>query len=177
MQLINKQTQTFTKANINAESVVNSIVSEPKKEFTSNQTKFKMCVYWSHKEDGTPYSVYEKQRRMNRKYIPSYDYTQGPNQYNITDHRAGLQKLLQKMENQKKHIEKAIIFMNDYKNGLELRIGEFPGGEFDEGKFVSPIFTPRNEKGHRYVSHLEREALQVDTMRTQNFNYKKLNNK
>lgn len=147
-------------------------MNDSKKIFTTNRTKFKLVIYWNLKPDGTPYSVFEKQRRMNRKYIYSYDYTDVGG-YNTTDHRLAMNKLLDKMKRQKDAIDKAFLIMNDWENNKELTIGDFPNGDKEQGNFVHPCFSKPNEKGHRYVHSLPREPLRIDEMREQTLIYKK----
>ncbi len=147
-------------------------MNDTKKIFTTNQSKFKLVVYWSHKPCGTPYSVFEMQMNYNRKYINSYDYN-GVKGFNVTDHKLALQKLLKKMEIDKAKIIKAFLIMNDYTNRKELTIGKFPKGDISIGDFIQPQFLNPNEKGHVYVHGLPCEPLRIDDMRIQNFDYRK----
>lgn len=138
------------------------------KTHDTNQKKFKMVFYWKYKADGTPYSFIEIQRKMNRKYSDSYDYTQGAENKNITNHRLAWRKMLQMLETHKGKYFKAILIMNDWQNNKEITIGVFTTNILELCNYIEPIFTAPNAKGHVYVDFLPREPLRIDEMRAQN---------
>lgn len=141
---------------------------EKKKFFKTNQTKFKLVVYWSHREDGTPYSVQEIQARYNRKYIASYDYVPAADNKTRTDHELAMVKLLKTMKLYKNNIIKCYLIMNDWQKMQEITIGYFPRGDYDLGNMVYPVFTKPCAKGHRYVDFLPLEPIRIDMMRVEN---------
>lgn len=108
----------------------------PKKTDT---TVFKLCVWYSHKLDGTPYSYLEKQDNKNRKYHDSYDFVLSSDGW-VTRNDLALNKLLNYLEQNKAKILNALLFCNDKMQKKQYLIGKFSQNE-TFNLFIMPKFT------------------------------------
>ncbi len=128
------------------------ILPQPK-VYQSDQTRFKLCVYYSHKPDGVPYSVVEKNLKKHRKYHDSYDYVHTAQGKTVTREDLAFNKLLHHVEQYKAHIESALLFVNDFAEGKQLLIAKFFKDEH-RSIFIMPFFSHDELIGHVYYSHL-----------------------
>ena len=103
------------------------------KTYTKDKTAFKLCVYYSHRSNGTAYNIAEISRKEHRKYHDSIDYINTTNGW-LTRHDLAYNKLINHL---KKHRDKI---------------------EFDEQ--VIPQFF-KNTDGGIYVNGLNQSPLET----------------
>lgn len=136
------------------------------KQFETDNTKFKLCVYYHVKPDLTVYSHVEKIQKRHRKYHDSYDYVNVTGGKTITRHDMALNKLLHHLEQYKERIEFALLYMNDFANGEQHLIGKFFRDEV-RSIFVMPEFSPDSYGvGHVLVSGLQSKPLETTKLQS-----------
>ncbi len=134
------------------------------KNYQSDCTRFKLCIYYSHKPDGTPYNVIERNMKKHRKYHDSYDYIHSTAGKTVTREDYGYNKLLIFLEQHKAHIEFGLLFVNDFVNQKQHLIGKFFKDE-NRTQLVQPMFT--NDEygiGHVYFHDLHAPALETSNL-------------
>lgn len=100
------------------------------KKHIANTTKFKLCVFFSHRACGTPYTQFEKSINANRKYVDSYDYVHMEGGKTITRHDLAYMKLIKFVDQHWGTIDVCILFMNDFENKLEIKFGYWDKKDF-----------------------------------------------
>ena len=92
---------------------------------TTNQTRIKIVCYYSHRKDGTPYSIFEIRNKTNRRYhdIYSHKYTTGRRAV-VRDDLA-LTKAIRHLELHKDKIFTFLLFANNWNKKEELLIGKY----------------------------------------------------
>lgn len=125
-------------------------------------TKFKLCVWYEKKLSGEYFTQWEKSQNKNRKYHDSIDFilTIGGN---VTRHDEAYNKLLHHLEKWESHIERALMYMNDFTNDKQYLIGKF---EKDKTKtfIVQPEFTHYKKMFYQekiVFSKLEHEVYEI----------------
>lgn len=114
----------------------------------TDTTKFKLCVYYSHKSNGQPYSYLDIQLRKNRKYHDSIDWILTPSG-NVTRHDLAFNKLINHIDKWQKNIYSALLFVNDFASGEQLLIGKFHiNNEFNQ--LIHPTFEEYENKSVFY---------------------------
>lgn len=95
------------------------------KTYTTNQTRVKLICYYSHRKDGTPYSIYEIQRGQNRRAHDIYEgkYTDGKKFVIRED--LSIQKALRHIEIHEQKIISALIIVNNWKKEEEQTLGKY----------------------------------------------------
>ncbi|MGZ3931740.1 MAG: hypothetical protein ACXVP0_10305, partial [Bacteroidia bacterium] len=101
------------------------ILTPNTKMYLSNSTKFTLCVYFDYKKNGAPWAHHEKELRLNRKYIDSYDYSPTADGRTLTNHYDGFWKLVTYANRNMKHIGSAILYCNDHAEQLQYEVGRF----------------------------------------------------
>lgn len=114
------------------------------KKNQSDRTAFKLCVYYSHKPTGIPYTYIETGLKKNRKYHDSHDFILSGNGY-VTRHDLALNKLLTHLEKHKDKITQALLFANDHVNKKQYLIGQFGKNE-EFNRFIQPEFISYDNK-------------------------------
>lgn len=139
----------------------------PPKIFVSDSTKFKLCVYYSHKPDGSPYSVIDKNLKKHRKYHDSYDYVHTTNGKTVTRHDLSFNKLLHHVEKYKSHIEFALMYVNDFVKGEQHLLAKFFKDE-ERSIFIMPLFvTDELGIGHVYFDRLSASPIETSYINVQ----------
>lgn len=141
----------------------NKIIKQPK-AYISDNTRFKLCVYYSHKPCGTPYSVMEQAMKKHRKYHDSYDYVPIKGGRTVTREDMAFNKLLHHVEQYKAHIEFALLYVNNFQMGEQYLIGKFFKDE-NRSVFVMPNFRECDlGTGHCYFDGLQSSPIEVSTI-------------
>lgn len=125
-----------------------------KKTYLSDNTKFKIVAYWNVKPNGQYWTIAEKNLRMHRKYIDSYDYHTTKEGRTITRHDEAFYKLLVFAEKNISKAEKMLIYMNNLADEKQYLIGSLVNDK-DNCKLIIPVF--KNDSlgiGHVYVDNL-----------------------
>jgi hypothetical protein len=134
-----------------------------KRAHTTNTTRVKIVCYYSHRSDGTPYSIYEMQRSMNRKAHDIYEFIYSENKKAIVREDLSIKKAKRHLEKHKEKIISALIFVNDWKTKQECMIGKY---HRDYGmQYKDPEFTEADFDGNIYIKKIH--SLQRDELRTQ----------
>lgn len=141
--------------------------AKTKETFTTSSKKFKLVIYYSHRQDGTPYSIGEIKAKFNRKYTDSYDYETGAGGKTRTNHYLAVKKLLNYVEQNKANIYKALLIVNDWEKNQEHTIGVFPRGSIELGNFIEPLWN-KDDKGNILYNGLPLLPLRTDVMRKEN---------
>lgn len=138
----------------------NKIEKKPK-TYVSDTTKFKLCVYYSHKPDGVPYNIREINMKKHRHYHDSYDYVHTTGGKTVTRHDLAFNKLLHVIEEYKNHISFALLFVNDFVEGKQHLIGKF-FKDPNRSIFIQPQFTPDSIGiGHIYYDGLTASPIET----------------
>lgn len=131
------------------------------KYYEANSTKFKLCCYYSIRQNGVPYNHVEKIQKKHRKYHDSYDYINVTGGKTITRHDMALNKLLHHLETYKERIEFALLYMNDFTTDEQHLIGKFFKDE-SRSIFVMPSFSEDSYGvGHVLCSGLQSTPLET----------------
>jgi hypothetical protein len=128
------------------------------KTFTKDKTAFKLCVYYSHRSNGTAYNIAEITRKDHRKYHDSIDYINTANGW-LTRHDLAYQKLINHLKKHRDKIFSALLYCNNHKAGKQYLIAKFNRNvEFDEQ--VIPQFF-KNTDGSIQVNGLNQAPLET----------------
>ena len=139
------------------------IIKSPK-AYTSDNTRFKLCVYYSHKPDGVPYSQLERSQKKHRKYHDSYDYQPIAGGRTVTREDMAFNKLLHHVEEYKAHIEFALLYVNNFQTGEQYLIAKF-FKDPNRSVFVAPNFRECDlGTGHCYFDGLQSSPIEVSTI-------------
>lgn len=125
--------------------------------------KFKLICYYNQKKDGTFFSIAEKQAKKHRRPIPSIDIYNGIGGVVRTDHEIAYNTLLTYCLQNAARLEKAMLIVSDYVEGLELTILMFNPQLIYASQSVTPVFKDFN--GGRVYDGLDGAPLRVDQMR------------
>lgn len=137
----------------------------PKSPHKADQTKFKLCVWYNYKPDGTPYSIIEKNNNRNRKYHDSIDFvpTQTPTGIEYaTRHDLAFEKLFNHLTYYSSKIDKALMFVNDFMREEQLLIINWHS-DINRTKFVNPLFKQLN--GQIFFEGLSCQPLRIDKLK------------
>lgn len=146
---------------MSAENLLPKKIQQQEKKYVSDRTRFKLCVYYSHKPCGTPYSVIEKNFKKHRKYHDSYDYVPIKGGKTVTREDMAFNKLLHHVEHYKAYIEFALLYVNNFSDGKQYLIGKFFKDE-QRSQFVMPNFKEDSLGiGHCYFDGLQASPLEV----------------
>lgn len=136
------------------------------KTHTPNTTTFKLVCFYSHKPDGSPYSIAEKQTNRNRKYHDSYDFVHTKQQVTITRHDLAFLKLVEHVDKHWRKIDTCMLFYNDFQNRKEVKIGQWYKSDFDKTQLMQPIYDKRGI--HVHCIGIEGGGIQTYELRTAN---------
>jgi len=142
------------------------------KTYVSDSTKFKLCVYYSHKPNGVPYSIVEINTKRHRHYHDSKDYKHTTSGKTVTRHDEAFNKLLRHVKKHEGHIISALLFVNDFIEGKQHLIGKFFPKDADRDDFVMPVFT-EDELGMGHIYYAGLTASPIETTDIQTFILKK----
>lgn len=144
----------------------NEKILPKQKVYQTDQHRFKLCVYYSHKPCGTPYSVIEKNLKKHRKYHDGeFDYVHTTEGRTVTREDLAFNKLLKHLELHKAHIDSALLFVNDFAEQKQHLIGKFFRDE-NRSIFIQPIFMQDEMIGHVYFSHLPKSPIETTQLRS-----------
>lgn len=143
------------------------------KKYLSDNTKFKICAYWNRKPDGSYWMQHEKDLRLHRKYIDSFDYVNTKDWKTVTNHAEAFWKLLTYAQNNIANADKILIFLNEkdpakVKPGTPVMVKQTLIASLvpneSECKFIVPNFyEPEYCPGHIYFESLPCDPLDEPT--------------
>ena len=113
-------------------------------------TRIKLCVYYSHRIDGTPFTQYEIQQSLNLRKIPIYDGEYTVNGKYILRYDKGVKKARRHIALHEATIITAIIVYHHWSKGNEYVFGIYTRGK--GWNFPEPTYKT-DEHGHVTIKH------------------------
>lgn len=114
------------------------------------ETAFKIVIFFTHRQDGTPYSIEDIKELRHRHFIGSFDTRRGKFKHMITDHREAFRK--QEALIRGKYHNKyttAFIIANNY-NGFAFVVRKYVFGVYKAGLPISFVDWQDNKGTNKY---------------------------
>jgi hypothetical protein len=136
-----------------------------KKTYTTNQTRVKLVVYYSHRKDGTPYSIYEIQTGRNRRTHDIYEHQYTELKRVVIREDLSIKKALRHIEIHESKIISALIIVNNWKVEEEQTIGKYT--RTNGFQFMEPEYKKDAEGNVRICKAiiLKRDKMRIETLK------------
>lgn len=110
----------------------------------SEKTKFKLICVYSHKLDGTPFTQSEKNANKHIEWYNSVDYILTSFNTSRIRHDIAYLKLIEHVYKKWVYIETCSLFMFDFENKKEIKIGFWDKSNFSNNELYVPILEKQN---------------------------------